>query len=436
MNKIGSFLKKVLIVICIIAILTTCVNYSVKFYRKSKMEELIAIVTDEQAEVNDEVINEIYSYIKTGTKIDSYEEYFLVAYLNEYRGQYNEALDNYLKVIDYTDQDEQIALVYSRIGIFSCKDSNYKQAKEYLLKSLELQPNNNDALLYLAESYLQLGNYTLALENVNKYASNNDLSYAQYEAVLTMYINIAGYKDAINTVNTAIEKYPDKEADLILYRLQTNILNNDMENANIDANRYCEITENEAKAELIVASYCYALGLYQKALDIYTVQIKENKEYNLLEKAIECAYQIDDYETMYDLANIAINHYEKDEQINYYKWQGIAMMQLGNYYGAVNAFNKYLEANNEHYEVIYLRALCYFTLANYNKAIEDFTKTINSETLMEDSLYNRALCYVQINDIENTKKDLEAVKQLNSGSETYNSAVELLKLFETEENKE
>lgn len=431
MNKIGKFLKKVLIVICVIALLTTCVNYSVKFYRKLKMEELIAIVTDDEAEITNEVISEIKLYLKSNEKIDTFEECFLNAFMDEYKEDYKKAIEDYLLALDYTDDNEKIAQVYRKVGIIDCQLGEYKDAVDYLKKSLEYDDTNNNALLYLSEAYLQQGDYAQALINVKKYADNNDLTFEQYETVLTMYININEYQGAINTVNAAMEKYPDKKGDLILYRLQANLLKDDLAAAMEDAHEYKELSDIEFNEEILCASFYSALGFYQKALDIYVAHI-DNEEYELLESAIECAYQIDDYQTMYKLAELAIKHYGEDEQaIDYYKWQGIAEMQLGYYKTAVKSFNVYLNTYNTHYEVVYLRALCNFALTKYDDAITDFTLTIEYDTLTEDSLYNRALCYSQVGDMDNLRKDLEAVVEMKSGTETYANAVELLKVLDT-----
>lgn len=434
MVKFKSFLKKLLIIICCIAILATCFNISIKLYRKVKMDQLIEIVTDETVEPSSEVLKEIETYIKNTEEIKTYEEFFLSAYLEENRGNTDKAKEIYLKAIEQTDDDKQIALAYRRIGMIDCDNGNYSEANKYLLKSLEYDPDNSNGLLYLAESYLQLNDYANALINVNKYAQNNDLTFDQYKAILTMFISIKEYKGAIKAAEKAIEKYPDKESELLIYRLQANLLNNNYDAALSDAKKYIKLTGTEINEEILVASYYYALGMYQNALDMYLNHI-DNEEYNLLEQAIECAYQIDDYETMYELANIALEHFEGDEQINYFKWKAIATMQLGNYYEALSLFTKYLEVNPEHHEVIYLRAMCYFALGQYENAIDDFTLSMKESTLEEDSIYNRALCYVQINDLENAMKDLETVVKKNSGSDSYKSAVELLKLFE-EENKE
>jgi|GEM_PF-5281049 len=435
MNKLGKFIKKLFIIICVIAITATVVNVSVNYYQKIKLREIIAVVTDEENTIGPEVINQINIYLTEGKKIDTFEEHFLYAVRSAYNGEYEDAENSYISAAECSDDNSEKALACRMAGVMYCEAGSYSKAVEYLEKSLEYEPENTRGLLYLSESYLQKGDYANALKYVNIYADNNDLTYAQIEAVITMYINIDEYESAIKQINKAIDSFPDKKEELILFRLQSNLMGDNYEMGIEDAKEYIELTNADVNEEILVASYYYALEMYKEALDIFLVHIADG-ENDLLANAVECAYQIDDYETMLTLSKKALQVFEGDEAIEYYKWEAIALLQLGNYREAVSPFDTYIEAYPTHYEIVYLRALCHFALSNYEKAKDDFTVTVEAGTLVEDSLYNRGLCYVQLNDLESALTDFRKIKDDGSGTETYVNAVEILELLELEETTE
>jgi len=428
-----AFLKKVLIVICAIAIFTTCITISTKYIIHNRMENILNVVEGDEVEVSADVVNEINKLLKLTGKEDSYEECYLSAVVDSYNGDYKQAINKYENAIEYVESDDKKVDLYRKIGIIYNSLGEYGRAIQYLTLALDINPEDKNSLLYKAECYLQEQKYPLALQLIDQYTNHYDLSPEQYETVMTMYVTLGQYDKIIEKANDAIKKYSDLEETFVLYRLQANCLKDDLDAARADGQRYIDITGNETNIDVLVASYLYALTKYDKALELYLNCIYEQDMKNLFAQAIECSYQVDDYKTMLKLSSDALNYYEGDERIEYYKWKAIALMQENSFIEAINCFNEYIDNNPEHYEVVYLRGLCYFTIEAYKKAIDDFSLSINEEDLLEDSLYNRALCYVQTNDIDNTILDLQAIVELNSGSETYVSALELLNALSIEE---
>jgi len=428
-----KLLKKFIIVVCVICMIVAIFNYSYKYYRQKKLEQLISIIYDENIEINNDVVKELEMTCNAGGEVDTYEEYYLNASLKAAKGDNKAAIKDFLCALEYIDDCDKRANIYKKIGIIYINESNYNEALGYFDKALNEVERDPNALLFKAECFLQLNNYPDALSYMEKYLKDNELTSAQFSTILTMYLTIGNYDDVIRNANKAIDKYPSEENEFILYRLQANLMKEDIEAAIIDADRYKILENNETPSEILVASYLYTLENYSLALKMYKDYMTEHDDIPLYEQAIECAYQIDDYTEMLNLSNEALKKIDKEEdKIDYYKWKAVALMQKEKFSEAISLFTKYLDVYETHYEITYLRGLCYFTTSSYKKAIDDFSECIDNNTLVEDSLYNRSLCYASINDTEKTIEDLKAIIELSSGSDTYNSAIELLRSLEIE----
>jgi len=81
--------------------------------------------------------------------------------------------------------------------------------------------------------------------------------------------------------------------------------------------------------------------------------------------------------------------------------RGIAAFEAGDYYGAINQYNKALEFKNRWAYIWNLIGNAKFSLKDYEGAIENYTKAIDSSIYwsdMPDYYYNRGVCKMNLGD--------------------------------------
>ena len=79
---------------------------------------------------------------------------------------------------------------------------NFKTSVDQFSKALEKNPHCTEALIYRASSYENLGNYNLAIEDLDK--AQTEENYSKYEYVI-LYAR-AKILINLNIINPALEK--------------------------------------------------------------------------------------------------------------------------------------------------------------------------------------------------------------------------------------
>lgn len=108
---------------------------------------------------------------------------------------------------------------------------------------------------------------------------------------------------------------------------------------------------------------------------------------------------------------------------------GLGYRQLGMYHEAINEFETVLDFAPNQVDALNELGLCQAFLGNFNEAISTFTKAIELKPKDYEIRCNRGMTYLQINDIKNAEKDINAAyEQCNTDEITISCKQELEKV--------
>ena len=295
------FWQKILIVLCVILIVSTCFTISTKYIRFKKIEEILVTVENDETNLSNSTIKNISELIEVDKEYKTFEENYLQAILYSSNGEYEKALEAYDKTLTLCQTDNEKEKVCFSKGIYYVSNLEYANAIEEFTNVLDINKDNAKALIYRADSYLQLQQYDKALEDINVYCKNNTLNETQYETVITVYLGLGDYENAITYETKAIESgYNDEQ--FVLYRLQTYLMLNKFDEAKEDCVTYSELVNEDIDPEIVMATSLYSLQKYEKALEVYSTYLNDHDDLSVYDEAIQCSYEYDDYEKMLELS--------------------------------------------------------------------------------------------------------------------------------------
>ena len=141
------------------------------------------------------------------------------------KGNYDEAIPAFKKVIELKPDGGQYQSSYSFLGAIYRVNANYDESVLYLNKALELNPGDNASLINRSHSYYKKGNYDEAIKGYNKAIENIDPKEKVdlWSALLGRgwsYYFKGNYNEAIKDLNKAIENIEPKEKDYLQYALR------------------------------------------------------------------------------------------------------------------------------------------------------------------------------------------------------------------------
>ena len=387
----------------------------------------------------------------------NYMEYYLTVIGESYfkLGKYDEAIEVFKEIIKLPRHD-QSDFMYLGLSYFEKKE--YDKAIENYEKVLEIHPScdyieNTSAINALAKSYMALGEYQKGIDAYKEYIKKHEWRWIRY-----LYNKeIEDYKYLIEAFNQLIEEEPnnfkyydgletiysydlnicDKAANVLekyllnnteninhrvyktLARLYENIYRYDkaiemynklIEINNFERNDYyslCDIYQE-------IKNYDKALDMYEentysniiKLLDLYDKLSKHEKRNLLIDKAVNCYIDNNDYKKLSDLylhigeKYKAIEYYKKyigleDNKNNGSNFTSIAKIyeSLGEkenaeeyYKKAIEIYENEKDKNNWTLEII---GDLYNSIGNKNKAIEAYKKAIKLEIKSASCMFRR-----------------------------------------------
>ena len=394
----------------------------------------------EYLEENDEYLSatklaRMRAVVRTLQTPQNYEQYSLFASVAIADGEYAQAVEYINKCIELYEggDDRELSELYIKCGCLWALQSDWDMAAEELEKGLELDPSNADGQLMIAEVYLRTEKYDKALEYMELYEKENSLDASQYIAIATMQFSLGRYSEAVNSCSLALEQESCDKASALYLRAQCYYMLEDYDKAQSDCEGCCEEGGDELEAKLLGAMCCENRGDTRGALDFYLDMIDAGlQDQSLYERAVSCAYTLDDYESMASVSASALEKLELEESsvLDFKKWLGIAQLELENYADAEKNLSAYLAADDSLKELFYLRGLCRLSIEDYKGAEEDFTEAMSQEDIQDESQYNRAICRLQLEDSKGAAADFEEILNRGKDPEVIAMVYDLLGLTE------
>ena len=305
---------------------------------------------------------------------------------------YQQAIQLYHRVAELQadkDQKEVDLTPYLYIGDRRIQQKRYPQAVEALQQAVQLQPDNQDIKISLAEAYLSWG--------------KDDEQRGNFNQALAKYTH-------------ATEEY-SKYTDAYIARAKLYGLQGDMDSLERMAQQILELDPaDEYDASFVVANAYKAVGnsekeekIYRQLIDKYPKQPKAwmwlaqlLAEQQHLEESIQC------YQTATKLL------FEDTEVSDAYKNIGNLYSQQERYSEALEAFQKAVEHNPLNAEAYFSIGAISEYLNNLNQAVEMYTKTIEKDPKYTDAYLALGRIFKQKGKDEELEKLIQKILALDS----------------------
>ncbi|MDQ3192660.1 MAG: tetratricopeptide repeat protein [Bacteroidota bacterium] len=208
--------------------------------------------------------------------------------------------------------------------------------KASLDKALEINPENIDARMKLAELHLYLQNYKETISNIDKILRKDKYNSKAYFIKGMAFKELGDTVKALSSFQTTVEQDPDYYHAYmqlgLLYAIKKNKLALDYYNNALKAN------PNSTEAWYAIGMFCQESGMYERAKESYFNILDINPEH------INAHY------------NLGFIHSE----------------YLNDYKTGIEHFSNAISFKPTYYEAYYMRGYCYERLKELSKAEENY----------------------------------------------------------------
>lgn len=317
--------------------------------------------------------------------------------------------------------DEEIADVQSILAELNEEIHDYPAAFEAYKTRLGIYPHDITTNKKLTELYIQIKNYTVAVETLLymlSFVTDAKTLLWIYDKLVEIHVETEDYQKAID--------YSEKLLDISgsdKFKVRNNIAAFNLKLERVDEGvKILEdlvmLSQNGFEVTLELADAYIQNKAYQKALDKYLILLdkatpKEAKKLNLLICEFYVKWAIDkseneDYNDSFDLLKNAMQYNTLNPEIyfniaeNYYK--------LRNYTNCVDALNKALEYDKqEEYLSKYLVLLseAHHELGNFFEEKKALTDLLRADEKNAYGLYRVGLMYAAQQDVKNAEESFK-----------------------------
>ena len=380
-------------------------------------------------------------YFDLSQRYNSDNDIFIKSHLNKSEAffignMYKKASDEILKVIN-KKIDKKLKLELLKLLGYSLFNQNeYVESSKYLsnyfsLKDNDIQNDDIDLLLRLADSYYGSKNFKNAIETYNKSLKSNDTNknYINYQIGLSYY----GLDDFTNSMlfMDRVISNPDKslDDDAIFRKAQIYFENSEFDKS---INNYTKLIENFKFSQYLPYSYInratsyFNLRAYEQAEDDYLYVLKNLKDENIQSQAILGMQKTVSFTNSFSQLNLLISEYKnrfpENDNILKIQFDNIRNLYFNQKYNDLVLYVKDITAKDQdiynEYETNYYLAESLFKLNEYNSAKEAYfvlADSINSKYYTR-SVNRLAQLYFKENNYEESLKyykDLELISKNN-----------------------
>jgi len=358
-----------------------------------KLVQVEILVFDDKLEQAEKLLNELYAIEPTNEEI-----YIQKANIYSKRDQHEKAVELLEIALKYTDD---LADVYSLLGMEYLFMDNLEKAKENFIKCLEEDTEDHSALYNVVYCFDFLDQNLEAIDFLNEFIDKNPYSEVAWHQLGRQYYAIKEYEQALRAFDYAT-LIDDSFLGAFLEKAKTLEKLKRYEEAIGCYNITMDLDDPTSFALLRVGKCYERLGNREKALKFYLKTVHEDP---LLDKAwiaitdfyirlknyqkalyyVNKAIGIDNeskvYWKRYATINNALNFYEEaeegyrkavefgDYQVDTWLFWIDTLQQLGEYDTAINTLLQATEYHSEEYELEYRLAGLYLMMHEPDKGI-------------------------------------------------------------------
>lgn len=339
---------------------------------------------------------------------------------------------NYLAAVGlYTEAieiDPSQDTLYNNRGLCYMNLNKFENAKNDLLKAIELNPQNIKALRRLSNVYITEGELMEAemyLTRATKIDNNDqtikhDLnevqSFLEKKNNLSKFKLLNDWDKCYEITSLLITKCKNcLEIKLIAFESMINLFNIDSA-FQFYKTYFTEIEKQNETIQFLLSLAYYTDGKYEKSKQILVNLLNKSNDDSLIEKTKNLSEKLEKIQTEKDTAN---NCYIKND-----------------FDGAINIYTNLLsmDTNNKLFNALILsnRALCYYKKNEYFSALHDINASIKLNNKYWKSYQRRANINIKLKYVEQVKEDLRKVLELDP---TNRDAYVMLNDIQREEKK-
>ena len=357
------------------------------------------------------------------------------------------AIEAYGELVELTEKPEEAADIHLIIAELNESIYDYPPAFEAYKARLIILPKDVDTNRKLAELYIKIENYPMAIETLLlmlSFVTEPKILLWIFETLIDLYEKTEDYEKAI--------AYSEKLLDIPgsdKFKARNRIANfylkiGNIENSILILEDLSMMTQNGLEVTIELAAAYIEHGDYQKALDKYLILLEKatSKEVKIVNTLISDLYikwsqpatDAKDYKRAMELLENALQYspisseayyyvaknqflqknypntvealskalnYEKEENnyVRYYLLLSLAHHELGNFFEEKKALSDLLNIDDKNPEGLYRVGLMYANQRDIKSAEEAFEKAIRYDPDFIQAKYNLAVIY------ENSNKD-------------------------------
>ena len=383
------------------------------------------------------------------------------------------AVGAYGELVDLLDNPAEIADVHSIIAELSEEMHDYPAAFEAYKARLNIYPKDVETNKKLAELYIKISNYPMAIETLLlmlSFVSEPKMLLWIFETLVDLYEETKDYEKAIAYAEKLLDVQGSDKFKVRERIAGFNLLLGKTGDGILILEDLAMMSQNGLEVTLELAQAYISSGDYQKALDRYLILLdkatqKEVKQINTLIgelyiKWSEPSTEIEDYVKALELLDhavqyspvnpevyyqYAINHFkqknftnvvefvtkalnydkENANTVKYLLMLSQAQHELGNYFEEKKALTDLLNIDDKNAEGLYRVGLMYAAHHDIKNAEEAFEKAITYQPEMIDAKYNLALICENSNKERAKELYMEILEQDPSHVEAKNALADL-----------
>ena len=437
-SRIIALILAVLLVLNTVVSMRANVLFSVGDYNGTKAEHAAEVTADQTDYLSRGRLGRALTVLRTMLhKPETYEEYEEYASIAIAREKYDEAAEYLNGCIDtFEGKDEDLAVLYLRLGSLYILQENQKEALASINKAIQKDDGLSTAYLLRADLYQTAGEEAKAADDLYTYYGMEPGEPEDLITLASYYEGTQNYQKAQDCYTWGIDAGGDSYPDLYAKRARCEILAGDTKTAAEDLEQYFKLTDADPDGQYaaMLGAARMEAGNYAGALEMFDRAIEDgyaNPEI-LYAQAASCAYAEKEYDTAIENGLKAIEGYEKsgENSAESCYWVGMSYLAEKQYKDAAKYFKKAEKQDASVKDISYYRGICAMAQEENEKAVDLFTKSIEKEESVTASFYDRAICYLRLNRIEEGVADLERVKERNDDKDLMKQAEELMQAIE------